>query len=218
MSTIEKANIAYEEGDYEAAFKIFMPLAQSGNFSAQMSVAGMYSVGQGVEQSFAEAAKWYRLGAEKGYPVAQNNLAVMLFSYDPEEAIHWLFTAAEKNIPFAQSILGDIYSDSYNIPNKIQEKFRDITEAIKWYKKAGKNGFSYAFHRLGEIFASGEGVEKDENQAIQWYQRAAQEGYEPSQEVLGQAYAEGLLTLPKDSAQAQYWLTQAQQGNGRPLN
>lgn len=218
MSTIEKANIAYEAEDYEAAFKIFMPLAQAGDFSAQMSIAGMYSTGNGVEQNFAEAARWYKPAAEQGHPIAQNNLATMLLCSDPEEAIRWLFPAAEKGIPFAQSMLGDIYSNLYGLPSNIQTKLNDSSEAAKWYQKAGENGFPYAYHRLGEMFANGQELEKDEEQALRYYRSAAEEGYEPSQEALGRAYAEGLLSLPKDSEQAQYWITQAQQGNGRPLN
>jgi uncharacterized protein len=217
MSTFEQGEAAYEVRDYDTALNIFMPLAESGDIKAQMSVAGMYSTGCGVRQNFTEAAKWYRIAAEQGDSVAQNNLAVMLFYDDPEEAIKWLFVTAEKGVSMAQSMLGDVYSGTYNIPSAIQEKFRDDLEAIKWYQKAGR-GFSYAYHRLGEMFANGQGVGKNKEQALQYYRNAAEEGYKPSQEVLGKAYSEGLLGLPRDTAQSQFWYKQANESNGYPLN
>jgi uncharacterized protein len=213
----ERGNLAYEDGSYEEAFNIFLPLAKAGDAQAQISVASMYLSGHGVQQDFAEAAKWYRPAAEQGHSLAQHNLAIVLFDTNPKEAIRWLFSAAEKNVPLAQSMLGDIYSEGYSLPASIQERFRDLSIAIQWYQKAGEGGFPYAYHRLGEIFSNGEKVEKDEARALQYYRNAAEEGYEPSQEVLGRAYAEGLLTLPKDPEQAQYWLTQAQEGKGQPL-
>ena len=34
----------------------------------------MYLAGQGVKQDSAEAVRWYRLAADKGYAIAQHNL------------------------------------------------------------------------------------------------------------------------------------------------
>jgi hypothetical protein len=218
MLTYEQGNEIYDMGDYQRAFNIFFPLAESGDVRAQISVASMYLSGMGIPQSLTEAMKWYRPAANQGHPLAQYSLAIILFDIDPEESIHLLFRAANQNVTLAQSLLGDIYSGSYNLPGNIQESLRDISEAIKWYTKAGEGGFSYAYHRLGEIFSDGKETEKDERQSIKYYQEAAQEGYEPSQEVLGRAYAEGLLTLPKDPEQSRYWFTQAREGNGMPLN
>jgi hypothetical protein len=37
----------------------------------------MYAHGQGLPQDYNEAVLWYRKAAERGYPVAQNNLGVL---------------------------------------------------------------------------------------------------------------------------------------------
>ena len=37
----------------------------------------MYDEGQGVAQDYEEAARWYRLAAEQGHALAQNNLGVV---------------------------------------------------------------------------------------------------------------------------------------------
>jgi uncharacterized protein len=223
ISRYEEGADAFNSENYEKAIKIMLPLANEGDVRAQLSVASMYFAGLGVQQDYRQAIKWYRPAAEKGHPVAQHSLAISLLSLNEvdniREAIEYLLEADKQHVPFAQSCLGDIFTGAYNLSSEALNSFTfSFDEALKWYQKAGEGGFSYAYHRLGEIFASGEEVYKDEAKAILCYRRAAQEGYEPSQEILGRAYAEGLFGLPKDPEQSQYWFTQAQQGNGRPLN
>jgi hypothetical protein len=45
----EDGAVAYERGDYIAAFKLLHPLAEDGNVGAQIIVGGMYSEGSSVE-------------------------------------------------------------------------------------------------------------------------------------------------------------------------
>lgn len=211
MITIEQGETEYENGDHEAAFKIYLALAEKGDSKAQVAVASMFQLGDGTRQNLEEAIKWYKLSALQGHPVAQNNLGAILLDIDLQTAIHWLLNAAEKDFPFAQSMLGDIYSGAYNLP--LQESVQNIPEAIKWYDRAGANGYEYAAHQLAEIFAHGKNVARDEKRAVNLYMSAAEKGYEPSLKVLSQACAEGLLGLPKSAEQSDYWLAQIQQEN-----
>jgi TPR repeat protein len=55
----------------EPAAKIYRPLAERGDVRAQNNLGILYDHGQGVPQDFAEALKWYRLAAEKGYALAK---------------------------------------------------------------------------------------------------------------------------------------------------
>ena len=48
--------------------------AQDGDADAQYNLGVAYDVGEGVEQDFVEAVKWYRLAAEQGNVFAQQNL------------------------------------------------------------------------------------------------------------------------------------------------
>jgi uncharacterized protein len=210
MVTFDKGNEEYENGNYGAAFEIFMTLAKMGDVNAQLSIACMYESGIGVQQNPEASVNWYQLAAEQGHPVAQNNLAVVLFDVNPKEAVQWLFIAAENNVPFAQSMLGDIYSGGCILPSDMRDNMRSTGEAIKWYKKAGDGGFVCAYHELGEIFSQGRGVEKNEHQALEYFLIAANHGYKPSQETLARAYTDELLGLPKDIKLAQYWFDQAQ--------
>jgi hypothetical protein len=201
MSSIEQGLAAFEAEKYNEAFEIFMALAEAGDIETQKTIAGMYFVGTGVEKNHEQAIKWYRQVAEKGDPIAQNNLGTILYGYgNKEEAIKWLIASAQQNVPFAQSSLGEMFS----------ENPKEFAEAIKWYKAAAVQNFPWACHRLGEIYAKGEGVPKNEAEAVKWYLKAAENDYRPSQEILGNAYKEGLLGLPQDEKLSRYWLEKEQ--------
>jgi len=61
---------AYNNGDYETAFKKFLPLAEQGDVIAQTHLGEMYTQGRGVPQDNQEARQWYRLAAEQGFASA----------------------------------------------------------------------------------------------------------------------------------------------------
>ena len=52
--------------------------AEKGDADAQYSLGWAYKNGEGVQQDYAEAVKWFRKAAEQGNALAQNNLG---FSY-----------------------------------------------------------------------------------------------------------------------------------------
>ena len=79
-ATLEEGVAAYQLGDYEAAFKIFRPLAEQGNTAAEYNVGQMYRMGRGTTRDFAEAAKWYRLAAGQGDALSQFNLGMMYYN------------------------------------------------------------------------------------------------------------------------------------------
>jgi hypothetical protein len=73
----EAAIAAYQHGDFAAALRLFQPLAEHGDASAQSNLGVMYYNGQGIAQDYGEAMKWYRMAAEQRNPEAQFNLGVM---------------------------------------------------------------------------------------------------------------------------------------------
>ncbi|MDC1510254.1 sel1 repeat family protein [Oceanospirillaceae bacterium] len=75
---------AYGSGDYKAAFKEMLPVAEQGNVDAQFWIADMYDFGKGVPENDKAAVKWYTLSAEQGHVSAQYNLGNM---YDFGEGV-----------------------------------------------------------------------------------------------------------------------------------
>jgi len=74
----------------------------------------------------------------------------------------------------------------------------DVTTAEKnwhkadyWYLKAAKSGIAAAQISIGNSFAKGTGVPKDENIAVHWYRLAAQNGWVDGAWNMGVAYEKG---------------------------
>jgi TPR repeat protein len=70
----------------------------------------MYEVGRGLAKEQAEAAKWFRLAAEQGEPLAQYDLGQRYerglgIPADPAEAYKWHSLAATHGIPDAATAL-----------------------------------------------------------------------------------------------------------------
>ena len=52
MANLEDGILAFENGDYVAAFKEFWVLAEQGSVNAQFNIGTMYLHGQGVDRSW----------------------------------------------------------------------------------------------------------------------------------------------------------------------
>ena len=75
----KKATIAYEKGDYSAAFRIFTSLAEKGDMVAQFNLAKMYREGKGVSKNHKTAVNWFGLSAEQGNTFAQHHLSLLYY-------------------------------------------------------------------------------------------------------------------------------------------
>ena len=129
---------AFDREDYEALYKLTLPLAEKGNAKAQYMLGGMYSEGLGGVQDYKEAVKWYRLAAEQGDAKAQHQLGVVYHfgrgvPQDYKEAVKWSKIAAEQGLAEAQYNLGLMYYHGEGIP-------QDYVLAYMWWNLAGSQG------------------------------------------------------------------------------
>jgi uncharacterized protein len=81
---LEDGIAAFNRGHYETALRLLKPLAAQGNAAAQDFVGVMYANGQGVPHDYEEAAKWFRIAAEKGDAHAATNLGSMYVDVWPD--------------------------------------------------------------------------------------------------------------------------------------
>ena len=79
---------------------------------------------------------------------------------------------------------------------------QDNTEFVQ--RQAAEQGDAEAQYALGFMYATGEGVSKDEPEAVRWYRLAADQGYASAQYFLGVMYADG-RGVSKDEAEAVRW-------------
>ncbi|HHF3816987.1 TPA: tetratricopeptide repeat protein, partial [Haemophilus influenzae] len=111
---------AYEQSNYQTAFKLWLPLAEQGNAKAQYNLGVMYGNGRGVKQDYFKAVNWYRKAAEQGHADAQLNLGYMYekgrgVKQDDFEAVKWYRQAAEQGHADAQFNLGNMYAKGLGV-------------------------------------------------------------------------------------------------------
>ena len=140
---------AYEQSNYQTAFKLWLPLAEQGNAKAQYNLGVMYGNGRGVKQDYFKAVNWYRKAAEQGYAKAQFNLGNMYANgrgvkQDDVEAVKWFRKAAEQGAANAQAILGF----SYLLGKGVQV---NKSLAKEWFSKACDNGEEIGCEYYGKL-------------------------------------------------------------------
>ncbi len=166
----------------------------------------MYANGEGVEQDYMEATKWYRKAAEQGHAQAQTNLGVVYANgegveQDYMEAVKWYRKAAEQGHALAQTNLGSKYAKGEGVE-------QDFVEAFNWYCQAADQGLAQAQNNLGWMYQSGRGAPQDYVEAIKWYLKAAEQGHAQAQSNLGEMYQNG-EGVEQDYVEAFNWYRQA---------
>ncbi len=115
---------SYLKGDYSAAYKEWLPLAELGDVEAQFNLGVMYDQGAGVDQSLEKAADWYRKAAEQGFIDAQTNMGIMYFDgqgvpRDHNEASRWFQLAAGQGDTEASAYLAKLADEQLTVPESV---------------------------------------------------------------------------------------------------
>jgi len=159
---------AFTENDSKKLYDLNLPLAQEGDQFAQWNLGNYYLRGDGVEQDFKEAFKWYSLSAKQGHQRAQFDLGVMYDNgegvpQDYKEAIKWYRLAAEQGNAKAQFNLGFMYAKGYGVP-------QDYVLANMWWNLASSNGYKDAVENrdILEKYMSPAQIEKAKEMARNW--------------------------------------------------
>ena len=209
--SLSDAKRVYYAGDYAKSAKLFVPLAEQGDASAQQILGVIYNLGQGVPQDRKEAAKWFQLAASQGDASAQFNLAVMYDNgqgvhQDYKEAAKWYRLAAEQGDALAQFNLAVMHDVGQGVP-------QDYEEAEKWYRLAAKQGNVKAQFSLGFMYANGQGAHQNHKEAAKWYRIAAEQGDAKAQFNLGVMYDQGEGVQQDHKEAAKWYRLAAEQGN-----
>jgi TPR repeat protein len=212
-----RAEDLYQQGliseDAIQKAKLFREAAELGHRDAQSGLGGMYFVGHGVTQDYAESLRWHRQAAEQGHASAQNNLGIMYSEglgvpKNDAEAVRWFRQAAETGYPSAQNNLGMMDADGRGVP-------LDEAEAVKWFRKAGSQGLATAQTKLGIAYFEGRSVPKDESEAVKWFRKAADQGDAEGQFVLGYSFGQGRGVARNYSEAVKWFRKAADQGDAR---
>lgn len=217
INSLKEGLDAFENGNYEMAFSLLNPLAESGVAMAQNTIGRMYSEGSGVSINPDKALILFRKAAKQGLPNAKNNLGVMYAAgnavpQDYQQAIVWFREAADQGFALAMNNLAEMYENGLGIKP-------DHAEADKWRKKSHDignktNSTPILIETVGKKeYETGLGFYYGWNfvEAAKWFQQAATKGHPEAQLKLSTMYQHG-QGVKKSEEQALYWLQKAQNG------
>ena len=182
--------------------------ATAGLPKAQAQLGLWYAHGFGVPRNLETARDWLLRSARAGWVPGMFALAV--FSLAPTDGIpdaalgrEWLRQAADAGHKPAQALLASLmfWGEVGLQPNP--------AVAVGYARSAAQAGEALAEKVLGDAYATGQGIARDDAQAAQWYLRAARHGNAQAQ----QSYAEFELAgrgVSRNPAGAFYWASVAQ--------
>ena len=202
MMPLSTSNVHASESTPSGSFKFTLAQAEHGDASAQFNLGILYATGEGVDQSYSEAAYWFRKAAEKDNKNAQFNLGILYATgngvdQDDSEAVYWYRKAAEDltnprkswkmyeeiGHPLSQLHVGNAYFHGQGIA-------QNHSRAVYWYQKAAVQGIADAQFNLASCHYNGDGVPPDAARAWVWYSLAADHGYEGAVSKRDSVYSE----------------------------
>ncbi|WP_207261540.1 tetratricopeptide repeat protein [Desulfovibrio sp. Huiquan2017] len=160
-SPYEKALQLNQDGNYEAAFQIYLQEAQKGDARAQAKVGLFYSAGIGVMRDDIKAQRWLHKSADQGSADAMSYLGSLyespsspLHSYDL--ARKWYMEAAQKGNSNAMTSLGYMYLEEKGVK-------RDCQKAEGWFQKVAALGYdvNFSMEQLTKICGTKSGSYED---------------------------------------------------------
>ena len=142
LKTLKQAWDAYKSKEYETSLGIWMPLAESGNPSAQVFMGLIYQYGHAVELNRNEAAKWFAMASDQDYAPAKWRLAMLYYhgagvTQDYQKAADLYRSAAKQGDVYSQKALGVMYSKGFGV-------LKANVLAYSWFQIATENGFKLA--------------------------------------------------------------------------
>ena len=184
------AEFGSDYGAYLAAYNLYWTFRKYDDaFSyAQKALAGgdpdgavryllelMAYNGRGRPKDVAESLILHQEAAKRGNADAYFELFVYAMQGigDRSKAIDYLKQAGQRDQPRACANLGALYATG-----QMPGIARDLSESVRWYKRAADLGVGRAAAALGVMATRGEGMEKDPDAAEAYFDRADELGFE----------------------------------------
>ena len=242
-SEIEDGVRKFNEKKYEEAFKLLLPLAESGNSKAQGLIARQYVNGWGISRDLNSGIEWAKKAAANNNP---EGIYVLGFTErDLSEKFRLTKQAADMGYPLAKAALARNYffglmgfakneaegmkyakeAATLNEPSSqafLGDRFvsgtggvsKDPLEAFKWYKLSAEQGFSGGQAGVGSLFLRGDGVTKDYFEALKWFKIALDNDGNPfAAAQLGYMYMNGFGVSKNPEEAFKFNLQAANKGN-----
>jgi hypothetical protein len=142
---------AYHLGHYgvvksdKKAVKIWKRAVELGDVEAMSCLGDMYREGLGVKLDKKKTERLFRMAADRGYAIAQNNLGGLLDAEKKhEEAFRYYALAADQGLTTAENNLGCCYQRGRGTEV-------DLGKARYWFERAAAKGDELAIGNLARL-------------------------------------------------------------------
>lgn len=145
-------DILIKTGDRKYDRELFMTrleLAEEGEKTAMIRLAGMYLHGRGVERDPNESLRWARTAVDGGAGTdGEKQLVDSLMAVGTQECVTEAFTLRKKLAENGEVISQRNLADMYLLGEGTAE---DKDAAIRWYKEAARAGDKYSKEKIKDL-------------------------------------------------------------------
>lgn len=199
---------AYIAKDYETSFYCFSQAVVLGDTNAAWLIGRSFYYGQGCNQSYRKAAKYYKKASTKRVKEAMYGLSTC-YHYglgvhrSKKDAIKYLILSADQGYSLAQNFLARKFLAGDDVE-------RDEVKACHYFSIAADQGcvdsqyFMYVMYKMGYV---------PQDIAIKNLKLAAESGHAKAQRCLGKLHYYGDMGFQKDKTLAFVWCERAAQQN-----
>ena len=142
LADLDKAQGAFDAGDFKLALSEYNRDAGAGKSEAMFMLGRMHGEGRGVKADTKAAFQWMEKSAKAGYVRAQSSLG-MFYSEgigvekDDAKSLEWGKRAADAGDVLSQFIMGMRHAKGLGVES-------NQAAAIDWWEKAANQGFGQA--------------------------------------------------------------------------
>jgi TPR repeat protein len=200
--------------DRQRALDLYRQAADQDLIDAQLRLANLLYLGEGVPRDLGEAASYYDRAralieprAEAGDAQAQEWMGDLYregrgVEQNGDFAVYWYTQSAQAGRTSSYVKLARMFErgEAGVIVNAEQ--------ALRYYELAGQDNDAQSLFTIGKRYADGDGVTVDKVRAVELFERAAAAGDTRAYARLGDLYADS-SGWPTDPAQAAVWYERA---------
>ncbi|WP_312279480.1 MobP3 family relaxase [Oscillibacter sp.] len=175
-------------------------------------IGKMHAAGLGTEQDYGKAASWFQEAVDKNHKYAQYSLGCLYYrgqgvSQDSAQALRLYTLSADQGNPYADYELAKMYRDGVGTPVNSTASDQHFKAAFSGFYRLEKDSHDDKLqYRLGQMFYTGTGTEKDVQAAVSYLEKSAQLGNANAQYLLGKVCLETGIGNPE---QAVAWMVKA---------
>ena len=200
--------------DRQAALALYRKAADQNLIDAQLRLANLLYLGEGVPRDLVEAVKYYDKAralieprAEAGDPQAQEWMGDLYregrgVEQNGDFAVYW----------YTQSAQAGRVASYVKLARMFERGEAGVAvnpeEALRYYELAGQNDDAQSLFTIAKRYADGDGVTADKVRAAELFERAAKAGDKRAYARLGDLYADD-SGWPNDPARAAAYYEQA---------